>query len=311
MTIRRLAFLGSLAVALVAFGVSPAIADELSEYLEDADAAAYSGTRLVSTSWDGIESMGIMEVQHVGGLTMVGSGQSYTMVGHGKVRAVGSSGVSIEYANRSELPVAHGYVLTHGGMAVRAGRPISVIEVHEGELLRMRMKVDAATRAPLETEVYDDEGAVFRYSTMVEFSPETPDIDDYVDDGEYYMMLPLEQAQLPGELGRYQLVDAYSGPGDAEQGFYSDGLFRHSLFTISGRASLKTLAPDGQTWMLDGFTYVRMVTPTEVWVFWNSPDATYALVGDLPPDHIEAVLAELPRPGQRNWFSRMWQRLFG
>ncbi len=311
MTIRRFAFLGSLAVALVAFGVSPAIADELSEYLEDADAAAYSGTRWVSTSWDGIESTGVIEVQHAGGLTMIGSGESYTMVGHGKVRAVGSSGVAIEYAKRSELPAADGYRITRGGMAVRSGRPINVFEVYEGELLRMRMVVDAATGAPLETEVYDSEGAVFRSSTMVEFSPETPAMVDYVDDGEYYMMLPLELAQLPGDLGRYQLVDAYRGPGDAEQGFYSDGLFRHSLFTISGRADLQTLAPDGETWMSDGFEYLRVVTPADVWVLWNSPDATYALVGDLPPDHIEAVVAELPRPGQRNWFSRMWRRLFG
>ena len=311
MTIRRFAFLGSLTVALVAFGVSPVLADELSDFLEDADAAAYSGTRWVSTSWDGIESVAVIEVQHVGGLTVIGSGESYTMVGHGKVRAVGSSGVAIEYANRSTLPEADGYLLTHTGMAVRSGRPINVIEVHEGELLRMRMVVDAATGAPLETEVYDETGAVFRHSTMVEFSPETPEMADYVDDGEYYMMLPLEQAQLPGELGRYQLVDAYSGPGDAEQGFYSDGLFRHSVFTFSGRADLQTFAPAGATWVLDGFEYVRVVRPAEVWVLWNSPDATYWMVGDLPPDHIEAVLAELPRPGERNWFSRMWRRLFG
>lgn len=311
MTIRRLAILGSVAAALVAMGAAPAVADDLSDYLEDADAAEYSGKRLISTTWDGIQSMGVMEVQHADGLTMVGSAPSYTMVGHGKVRAIGSSGVAIEYADHSEPPVNHGYSLSRGETTVWRGRPINVIDVHEGEVLRMRMVVDAATGAPLETEVYDADGNVFRYSTMVEFSVSADKMADYEDDGEYYMMLPLERAQLPAKVGRYHLVDAYAGPGDAEQGFYSDGLFRHSLFSISGRADLQTLAPDGQRWVLDGFAYVRVVTPAEVWVLWNSPDSTYFLVGDLPPDHLEAVLAELPRPGQRNWFARMWRRLFG
>jgi hypothetical protein len=44
---------------------------------------------------------------------------------------------------------------------------------------------------------------------------------------------------------------------------------------------------------------------------WNSPDTTLALVGDLPPDHIEQVLAELPKPGIRIWFRRIWARFFG
>jgi len=36
-----------------------------------------------------------------------------------------------------------------------------------------------------------------------------------------------------------------------------------------------------------------------------------ALVGDLPPDHLEEVLAFLPRPGMDGWMQRLWNRLFG
>lgn len=311
MTQTRLVILGSLAVALVVVGAVPVIADdELTDYLEEADAAIYSGRRLVGTNWDGIEAMGVMEIQHADGLTMVGLGTEFTMMGHGRFRD-GASGVAIDYDALSDATVSHTYSLARSGTQLRAGRPVHVIDVYEGSLLRMQMTVDTATGAPLETEVYDDDGALFRYSTMVEFSPTIAEMADYVDDGEYAMMLPLDQAQLPAKIWRYELVDAYSASGDAEQGFYSDGLFHHSLFTIPGRIDLESITEEGETWTIDGFDYRRVVTPVEVWVLWNTPDGTYALVGDLPPDHLAEVLADLPRPGQRNWFARVWEKLFG
>ena len=48
-----------------------------------------------------------------------------------------------------------------------------------------------------------------------------------------------------------------------------------------------------------------------MWVQWSSDPYTYVLVGDLPPDHLQQVLSELPRPTSRNILSRIWQGLFG
>jgi hypothetical protein len=311
MTQTRLAILGSLAVALVVAGVIPARADDdLSDYLEDADAATYSGRRLVGTNWDGIEKMSVMDVQHTDGLTMVGPSSDFAMMGHGRFRE-GSSGVAIDYDALSDAVVSHTYSLTRSGTQLRAGRPVHVIDIYEGTLLRMKMTVDTATGAPLETEVFDGDGDLFRYSTMVEFSPMIDEMAGYVDDGDYAMLLPLDEAQLPAQIWRYELIDAYSAQGEAEQGFYSDGLFQHSLFTIPGPIDLESMTRDGETWTVEGFDYLRVVTPVEVWVLWNTPDTTYALVGDLPPDHLSEVLAALPRPGQRNWFARLWEKLFG
>lgn len=311
MTPARLVFLGSLTAALVALGAVPVSAgDDLSDYLEDADAAAYSGRRLVRTTWDGAEAMGVMQVQHADGLTMLGPSSAFAMAGHGRFRA-GASGVAIDYDDMSDATVSHAYTLARGESGERMGRPVKVFDVFEGSLLRMRMTVDSATGAPLETEVFDADGDLFRQSTMIDFSPTTTEMADYVDDGDYAMMLPLDESQLPSTIWHYQLIDAYSATGDAEQGFYSDGLFRHSLFTIPARVDIRSLAADADIWTVDGAEYHRVVTPVEVWVLWNTPDATYALVGDLPPDHLTEVLAELPRPGERNWFARLWQKLFG
>ena len=311
MMIRRLAIVGSLTVAAVALTTSPALADDLADYLDEADRAVYSGKRLVATVWDGIERMGVIDVAQLGGMAMVGAGASHLMVGDGKVHDLESPCAAIAFAPRAETRVTHGYQLVSAETAVRLGRAVEVMEIREGDVLRMRLVVDVVTAAPLETEVFDNEGNRFRYSTMVEFSVSAPSMETYEDDGEYEMMVSVEEPQVPDSAGRYQLIDAYAGPEAAQQGFYTDGLFTFSLFAVEGKADIEELGEGGSAWTLDGFDYRRVVRPAEVWVLWNTLDSTYALVGDLPPDHLEEVLADLPRPEQRNWFSRMWERLFG
>lgn len=309
--IRRLAILGSVAAAVVALVATPAPADDLSDYLEEADRATYSGRRHVGTNWDGWERMGVVEVEQLGGMAMFGSGENYLMLGGGRFHAVGSSSVGLAYVSGGSVRIANDYVMAMGETAMHLGRAAQVMEVREAGMLRMRMVVDVVTFAPLVTEVYDDEGNLFRYSTMVEFSTSAPGMADYHDDGQYEMMVPIDDAPVPGEVGRYQLVDAYRGPADRQQAFYTDGLFSFSLFVIDGRSDVARMTPEGRTWEDGGHEYLRVVAPAKVWVLWSTSVYTYALVGDLPPDHFAAVLEDLPRPERRNWFKNLWHRLFG
>ena len=186
-----------------------------------------------------------------------------------------------------------------------------MLEVTESGFLRMRMIVDESSSAPVATEVYSDDGTVFRYSSMVEFSvsvdPEMATTDKRV----YEMMLPVEQAGLPVNAAGYQLVDVYAGPQGAHQAFYTDGLFSFSVFTTKGRVDWEGVIEDDLPYPVGGHSYVRVINPASLWVLWNAPGMAVALVGDLPPDHLEEVLAFLPRPGMDGWIQRMWNRLFG
>ncbi len=115
---------------------------------------------------------------------------------------------------------------------------------------------------------------------------------------------------MPRAAAGYVLADAYPGPDASVQGFYSDGLFSFSLFAFDGAVESDRFAAATVT-ELRGLSYRRLVSPSEIWVTWKSGGDTYVLVGDLPPDHLEAVLDELPKPGRRNLFSRLWSGLFG
>jgi len=310
MMTRRLVILGTLVSALVLVAI-PAGADELSDYLDETDQATYSGRRLIGTTWDGLERMGVVEVEQLGGMAMVSSGHTYVMVGDGKVHAIGSPHAALAFVLDASAPVSHGYQVAMGETATHLGRSAAVVEVTEDGMLRMRMVIDEDTSAPLATEVFDDEGNLFRYSTMIEFSASAPSMHDYEDVGEYRTMVPLDGAVVPETVGPYGLVDVYGGPADGEQAFYSDGLFTFSLFAIEGSTNIDDVVTDGRAWSSGGFEYVRVIAPAEVWVLWNASGSTYALVGDLPPDHLEEVLVDLPRPAQRNWFGRVWDKLFG
>ncbi|MFB3049699.1 MAG: hypothetical protein ACE1Z9_06060, partial [Acidimicrobiia bacterium] len=247
MTAPRLAILGTLVVAATTLTASPALADGLNEYLEEADEAVYSGRQFVSTTWDGVEATVMVDVRHFGGMAMVGSGPAYTMIGQGKVNAVGSPDSALAYVPGARGPVNHAYDLAGGEHSTRFGRTVKTIEIVENGRLRMRMVIDIATKATLETEVFDADGNRFRFSAMLDFSDSAAGMEDYEDDGEYQMMLPLDEAGVPDRAGRYRLEDSYDSPTGAEHGFYTDGLFRFSLFAFEGRRDL-TKIENGHAW---------------------------------------------------------------
>ncbi len=111
-------------------------------------------------------------------------------------------------------------------------------------------------------------------------------------------------------MAGYRLADSYTGPDEVVHSFYSDGLFSFSLFEVEGEVG-DDLFGGARSMEVDGSKYRVLVRPAQMWVHWTTPDSSYVLVGDLPPDHLEQVLAELPRPRQRNFFARLWNGLFG
>jgi len=57
--------------------------------------------------------------------------------------------------------------------------------------------------------------------------------------------------------------------------------------------------------------YDMVATPQAVRVHWSDGSNEFVLVGDIPPDHLSDVLAELPAPRSGGMWARWWQRLFG
>jgi len=305
---RRLVVVGCTTAISLLLGAVPAIASDVSDYLADADDAVYSGRRVVVTVWDGESHSGVVDVEHAGGMMMIGE---ESMVGGGKVRRLDSGSQGVAVTRWSRIEAAPGYRVVSGDPIQHLGRDASIMQVMEGDLVRARLVIDDDTAAPLVTEVFDDEGRLYRSSSMVEFTPSMKNMPvPPRTAGEYEVMLPVARSTLPIRLGGYQRADVYGGPGDFQQGFYTDGFFGYSLFVLVGERAVAGM-PRGSVYRVNGAEYRAIVSPAETWLVWEVDGDTYVLVGDLPPDHLGAVLEDLPQPSKRNLLARWWHALFG
>jgi hypothetical protein len=304
--------LGMLAGAalLAVMGAAPALAaTDLADYLRDADDSVYSGRKIVIAVWDGDAAYALLDIEHAMGVTLVDRYGDDAVVGGGKLKSSSGDG-ALQFVDWTEEALSSRYTVREAERITHAGRQAVVVDVLEGDTVRARFAFDEETHAPLITEVFDGSGRLFRYSSMVEFAVGTAGMPGPGgDETPYDVAIPVDEHDLPAEAGPYRFVDAYGGPDDTIQGFYSDGLFSFSLFEIHGRADIEEMA-DGTPFTANDSEYRIVVAPTESWVLWNSGSSTYVLVGDLPPDHMEQVLVDLPEPTHRNWLQRIWHNLF-
>lgn len=306
---KRFLLTSVLAVAVLATQLGAATAEDLTELVDAAAEADYSGRQIVVTFLGGETTLEIVDVEHAGSLMMVGNSQGQALFGNGKLSGA-DGGLAVSTWNAAQMSDRYS---VGGAVAIRRlDREATAIDILENGQLRMRRVFDNITGTPLVTEVYGGDGKMFRLTSMLEITglPAQLYAGSSHDASEYEVLLPTTGHDLPAGAAGYFLADAYAGPDDGLQGFYSDGLFSFSLFQIEGRADSDRF--DGATALeLDNRRYQRLVNPGEMWVKWRSEGSTYVLVGDLPPDHLEQVLEELPQPGSRTIFSRLWKGIFG
>lgn len=305
----RFAVVAGATVMWMAAAVPAPAASDLADYLRDADEAIYTGRKIVITVWDGDAAYALLDIEHALGVTLVDRYGDDVVVGAGKMRT-GSGDGAIQFVDWAEEALSTRYSAREADPVLHAGREAVVVDVFEGETRRARLVFDDETHAPLVTEVYDGAGRLFRYSSMVEFTVGAAGMPPAGgDDTPYDVAVPVEEHDFPSEAGPYRLVDAYGGPDDTVQGFYSDGLFSFSLFVIEGRADIDEMV-DGAPFTAGDSEYTIVVAPTESWLLWNAGSSTYVLVGDMPPDDLELIVADLPRPNRWNWFQRVWHNVF-
>ncbi len=120
----------------------------------------------------------------------------------------------------------------------------------------------------------------------------------------------VDDDRLPDRLGGFTLKDAYQGPSGSVTGFYSDGLFLFTLVAADRRIAVQGLSSTTTAHIGDAL-YERAFAPGQSFHSWESPNGGYVMLGDLPLDLQERVLAELPKPGKPNFLKRFWRRFFG
>jgi hypothetical protein len=308
--IPRAILASSLAGLLLGAVVGAASADELEDYLAEAEEASYAGRQATWCSFLGETEFNVVSIEHAGNLLMVDNAGSEQVVGAGRNSIRGGSGIAL--SGWSTVPLSDRYSVGAEENSQRLERNAVVVDVTEDDLLRARIWFDTATGAVLGSEVYDGSGELYRLSWLLDFDPNPRKIYEMMqDDGSTFDVVTAADVEdLPDSVAGYERVDTYTGPDDSLHAFYADGLFSFSLFVIDGELEV-SLFETAETMKVAGAEYKWLLTPSDLWIEWSGGGHTYVLVGDLPPDHLEQVLVDLPGPSQANLLMRLWRGLFG
>jgi len=291
-----------------------AYADEgLADVLESAMDADFHGSGVVMCTWGQDSAATTYEVTRSGGMSMVlGPAGGFMLSGSLIASQSGADWYALEVGEWSAWNLSDRYSLGSRVATTRLGRPATEVTVMEGGQKRARLVIDDESTVPLLTEVFNANGDVFRFAAMVEFAA-APVAELEMPEAfmEHEMLMSgTPSPRLPGSAFGYFRTDTYAMGDSGTQAFYTDGLFSFSVFE-AGRGTRPAEFDSATRFEVDGVAYNRIVTPSNVWVAWSTPDRSYVLVGDLPPDHIEEVLRGLPKPGVRGVITRFLFRLFG
>lgn len=316
---RRSALVVGIALVAVLLPV-PAMADELGDYLERASEAEFSGEELVVCSTPDGAIFSSLEVAQAGGVVIVTApveGGGSVVAGEGQLATEAADGTVevTRVGDAGDWQLADRYSVEELGDGRYLNRRVDMVEVGEGGRVRVSLFFDRGTGAMLRSEVFNGDGSTYCETRFVSFDgrrPEAPVVAVAPPAETVELLLAPEQIDpqvLPAGAAGFERVDVYQGTDEGFVGYYADGVFSFSVF-YSLRPVVIAELEDSPRVRFNGGEYQRAFGPGYVVYSWETPAGGYALIGDLPLDMQEDVLAELPQPAKPGLFERLWRRFF-
>lgn len=305
---RLLAFV----VALVLLPAAAAAGADLEELLQRSQDASYTAEQLIACNTpDGVRDA-LLKLSQQDGEIVVES-----QVEPGVVVSTGAGGWTVTrqgalVSSASVPPEEHvaesRYELEDGEPVVYLGREAtSYAMVGEG-MIRAELVFDDEVGALLRVATFTDDGDVYCERRFISFDPTaapSAEVSAPVETDPSTLGTPSE-ADLPGELSGFELLDVYQDPQGFTFAYYSDGFFSFAVFHTPVRIEADEAVPVDL-----GGRYLRSFGAGQVTYAWETQDGGMALVGDLPPDMHHEVLTTLPPPQDPGLLRRLWRSLFG
>ena len=309
---RRLRIVALLSAVLSVGIVSPAFAQDLEDWLERARRAEYTGRQFTLCDTPDGQRIEVVEVSQRDGLIEVSVSTGSAVVSDvGVYQRSPDGSMSVTAAETlTEWELADRYDVQFGSSDEVLNRPVDVLNVMEGDLVRLRLAFDRATGAVLRAEVHNDDASNYCTSGFLDFEASAEEI-------VYPQMIAevmksaaaVNDDRLPDELAGFARKDAYDGPSDSLTAFYSDGIFSFTLVSADERINVEG-SPETSAVLIGGSSYDRAFSPGQSIHSWVADVGGYVMLGDLPLDLQAAVLADLPQPERPNILMRFWRRLF-
>lgn len=303
-------------VALVAivtlFTASPAWAAELDELLERSREASYSAEQFITCQTpDGTRDAVVRIVQSEGEIRIGSSTGEYLEVSAGfgdwtlSVEGGVVSAVSLAAAGDHVTP---DYQVEDGIPISFLGRDATAYSLTKDGVLRAELVFDDELGALVQATSYSTDGTPYCDRRFISLQP-APSAAPTTEALDLELVTPIEvdESELPESVAGFERLDFYRDDTGVTFAYYSDGLFSFAVFETPYPVEL----PDAVKVEAGEAAYLRSFTPGQVTLVWETRDGGMALLGDAPPDLIDAVLAELPQPYDQGLLRRLWNRIFG
>lgn len=306
---RRLA---ALVAVLVTLPATAALATDLDELLAQSQETSYSAEQIISCSTpEGVRDAVVRITQSGGELRVSSSlpGDLELATGSGTWSLRRGGGLVAEAAvdegkGKSEplYSVEEQDAIDYLGRAA-----MSYLLIRDGSP-RAELVFDDETGVLVDAVTYTIDGDVYceRRFVSLTFDVEVPESETTERSGAVSPSV-LAESNLPDLVAGFERLDQYEDPDGVRFAYYSDGFFSFALFETPRTVTLS----DAATVSFETGDYQRVFTAGQVTYVWETRDGGAALVGDLPPDLHEAVLAEMPHPHDPGFFRRVWRTLFG
>lgn len=302
----------AVAVFLTVVPATAALATDLDELLGRGKDASYSAEQVISCSTPDGDRDALIRIEQDGDdlrLTSSFGNDVQVTVGAGGWTLTRDDGLIAQATvDGGDSEVAALYTVEDGGTVEYLGRAaMAYLLIRDGQP-RAELVVDDETGAVVKAVTLTLDNEVYCERRFVSLDTDAPPLDESGDSG--LEKLPpslVETSSLPESVAGFALLDQYEDEEGVRFAYYSDGFFSFALFETPATVDL----PESTPVEFDSGGYLRVFTAGQVTYVWETLESGMALVGDLPPDLHEAVLAEMPHPEDPGLFRRWWRAWFG
>ncbi len=302
----------SLVVVFTLVPASAAWAIELDELLEQSREAAYTAEQIISCSTpDGVRDAVVRIAQSNGEIRMTSTvaGGAQVSSGDGGWTLSRQGGVISSASVDSEMePVEPLYVIEDTASTNFLGREATVHQLIRNGVPRAELVFDNETGAIVAATTFTANGDTYCERRFVSFDSADPGLDSpelLVEDE----LQPRSEVEtlLPEIVVGFVRLDLYEDEEGFRFAYYSDGFFSFAVFETPTTVAL----PDAVTVQFGDGAYQRSFAAGQATYVWETRSGGMALLGDLPPDLHESVLASLPPSRDPGILRRIWRSLFG
>lgn len=298
-------------VAFVMLGGAPALADDATEWIERSHEAVFDSSQIVTCQTPDGQVDGVFDVAGTGQAVQAGQGASQRVYGADNVFATAdaSEAIAVPTAERDDKVGA-----VFSSVEVRSerfdGRRTKAFNLLRDDVLRASVIFDFATGALLTMSTYNGDGSDYCTVETTSFRQPVGMAEEafLVEPATGLESIDADEAVAPSAVAGFVRLDTYRWRESGSASFYSDGLFSFTL--VSAPTTFALSDSDASNVDLDGGTYRRLFEPGRSTYVWESELGGMSLVGDLPLDLQEAVLAELAPADRPGLLTRLWRSLF-